>query len=457
MVAVSAALAGVADAEGSRSGRSIEQSVIVRGDASEVFAMWTDVETTKRFLAPDGRIEARVGGRYEMVFRPEVDPEGESFGTKGAKVLAYEPGKRLSFEWRGPPWAEPMNTRPLPTRVELTFEPASGNPGHTRVRLTHSGFGQGEVWDRAYAFFDRNWGSVLERFERFCFTERASAVHGLSRGGGERVINKAVTIAAPVADVWGAWTTSEGMASFFAKASTIELRVGGRYELYIVPDAPAGSRGSEGCHILSYVPKEMLSFEWNAPPSIPSLRDAGVKTFVVLRFDELGARQTRVRLSHLGMGEGEAWDKYYAYFDRAWDVVLKLLHDRFASESVGEPESARHEGKHWVYYIRPSRDGFFGEGGATDFENKKIEEHAAYLKGLLDEGTLVLAGPSFDPVYYPGPTSGGIAFEIPTPGIVVFKADSVDAARRIMENDPAVKAGVFKARLNELKLVFHAE
>lgn len=34
-----------------------------------------------------------------------------------------------------------------------------------------------------------------------------------------------------------------------------------------------------------------------------------------------------------------------------------------------------------------------------------------------------------------------------SPGIVVFEAESVDAARKVVRNDPAVKASVFRAEL----------
>jgi hypothetical protein len=37
-----------------------------------------------------------------------------------------------------------------------------------------------------------------------------------------------------------------------------------------------------------------------------------------------------MRFTHLGWGEGEDWDKAYAYFDHAWGaVVLPRLRQRF--------------------------------------------------------------------------------------------------------------------------------
>ncbi len=145
-----------------------------------------------------------------------------------------------------------------------------------------------------------------------------------------RVLEKEVTVDASLDEVWHAWTEVEGLAAFFSKQSRVELRVGGAYDMFlnIAPDHH-GKRGSEGCKVLSYLPKEMLSFELTFPPSIPSLRDSNAKTHVVLRFDPIGERRVRVRFAQLGWQAGEDWDAGYAYFDKAWDGVLEKLQDRF--------------------------------------------------------------------------------------------------------------------------------
>ena len=77
-----------------------------------------------------------------------------------------------------------------------------------------------------------------------------------------RVVN------APVADVWKAWTTVEGIESFFApKAAKVEPLPGNRTEL---------------------------------------------------------------TLRNFGYGDGEEWAKSRAYFTRAWPAVMASLEQRFA-------------------------------------------------------------------------------------------------------------------------------
>jgi hypothetical protein len=70
----------------------------------------------------------------------------------------------------------------------------------------------------------------------------------------------------------------------------------------------------------------MLSFDWNAPPSLPEVRQQ--RTFVVVRLAEIDRGSTRVSLHHTGWGDGGEWDKTFVYFDRAWGNVLANLKQR---------------------------------------------------------------------------------------------------------------------------------
>ena len=136
-------------------------------------------------------------------------------------------------------------------------------------------------------------------------------------------------IDAPVADVWKAWTTPDGIESFFArKAVRVEPVPGGAFELWFGLDNPEGQRGSEGCLVHSVVPMQQLVFEWNAPPPIPTIRK--LRTLVYLDFKPLDANRTEVTLRNFGYGEGEEWAKTKAYFERAWPSVMENLRKRFA-------------------------------------------------------------------------------------------------------------------------------
>jgi uncharacterized protein YndB with AHSA1/START domain len=151
-------------------------------------------------------------------------------------------------------------------------------------------------------------------------------------GAAERAIEKSVEIAATIDQAWEAWTTRAGIVSFFAPDAVVEARVGGAFSVHFDPGAPAGSRGADDMRFMALQPKRMLSFDWNAPPSLPEAR--AQRTFVVVRLVPVGDSTTRITLHHSGWGDGGEWDRAYNYFDRAWGSVLGNLKKRFESGPV---------------------------------------------------------------------------------------------------------------------------
>jgi len=143
----------------------------------------------------------------------------------------------------------------------------------------------------------------------------------------EKHIYKEIIIPTRISKVWNAWTTKEELIKFFAPEAEIELKLGGKFEMYFLLDNPPGTRGGEGNKILSFVPHKMLSFEWNAPPQFPDVREE--KTYCVVFFDKLDLNSTKIRFYHLGWQEGDEWDQVYNYFQKAWDYVLENLKKLF--------------------------------------------------------------------------------------------------------------------------------
>ncbi len=146
---------------------------------------------------------------------------------------------------------------------------------------------------------------------------------------GERALDSQVEIAASLDQAWEAWTTREGVTSFFAPDAKIEPRVGGAFEVYMDPLARPGMKGADDMRVMAVQPRKMISFDWNAPPHLAEARKQ--RTFVVVRFEPLADKLTRVTLHHTGWGDGGEWDEAYAYFDRAWGAVLANLKKRFDS------------------------------------------------------------------------------------------------------------------------------
>jgi uncharacterized protein YndB with AHSA1/START domain len=148
-------------------------------------------------------------------------------------------------------------------------------------------------------------------------------------GASNRMLTTEFEVRAPIEKAWAAWTTPDGIKTFLARDCKVDLRVDGAYEIYLQPQAPLGERGSEGMRILALEPMRRFAFTWNAPPTIPELR--GQRTMVILEFEKKDPQRTLVRFTQLGLGEGASWDKYYEYFNHAWNEVV-LPRFRYAME-----------------------------------------------------------------------------------------------------------------------------
>lgn len=147
-------------------------------------------------------------------------------------------------------------------------------------------------------------------------------------------IEHAAVLPCSLAEAWHLWTTNDGIQNGIGvQGSDIELKLGGKYEIYFGMTNPVGQRGSEGCTVLCYHPMEMLAFSWNAPPSIPELRNAGSRTQVIIRFASVTTEQTKITLTQSGRGTGKAWDQYQQYFKNAWPKVLEQM-----TKYVSNPE-----------------------------------------------------------------------------------------------------------------------
>lgn len=143
-------------------------------------------------------------------------------------------------------------------------------------------------------------------------------------------INHAVEVPVSAREAWDLWASSEGLARWWTSSTRVDLRPGGHYEIYFNPDEPAGDRGGDWCRVLSFLPGRMLSFTWNAPPTLAT---RPLHTWVVLLFEESGGG-CRVELNHHGWPESglatpeTEWPATYEYFESAWKYVI----DRFAGQ-----------------------------------------------------------------------------------------------------------------------------
>jgi uncharacterized protein YndB with AHSA1/START domain len=127
--------------------RTLEYTLSVGAPPAEVFRAFTRATPLRDWLCDIALADARIGGRLYLWWNRGYYSAGE--------YTALEPDRRVAFTWMG-------RTDPARTEVDVQMD---AHDGPTNVRLTHSGLGDGDDWDRAADEFGRGWTTALENLQ----------------------------------------------------------------------------------------------------------------------------------------------------------------------------------------------------------------------------------------------------------------------------------------------------
>jgi uncharacterized protein (TIGR03086 family) len=123
----------------------IEKTAVLPIPADEAFALITQPDRLRRWLAVSARVDLRAGGE----FRWTLTPMAVAAGT----IVDVDPGRRIVLGFAFEASAEPRTDT-----VTITIEPAEGG---TLVRLVHDGLPE----DHANGVLE-GWAHFFERLER---------------------------------------------------------------------------------------------------------------------------------------------------------------------------------------------------------------------------------------------------------------------------------------------------
>ncbi|MCW2600718.1 MAG: hypothetical protein JWM02_2547 [Frankiales bacterium] len=128
---------------------TVEKTALLPVSADEAFALITQPDRLRRWLAVSARVDLRAGGQ----FRWTLTPTAVAAGT----VIEVDPGRRivLGFGWE-------HSTEPRTDTVTITIEPAEGG---TLVRFVHEGLPEDQVEGHL-----EGWTHFFERLERAAVT-----------------------------------------------------------------------------------------------------------------------------------------------------------------------------------------------------------------------------------------------------------------------------------------------
>jgi uncharacterized protein YndB with AHSA1/START domain len=136
--------------------RSIIVERVIPHPPEKIWRALTQAHLIEQWLMKND-FEPRLGARF--TFRAK--PMGDWNGVVDCEVTAFDPPRRLAYSWKGGSASNPNYGSALESVVEWLLSP---EPGGTRVRMEHSGFGPRN--EMAFDAMSSGWPRALERLEQ---------------------------------------------------------------------------------------------------------------------------------------------------------------------------------------------------------------------------------------------------------------------------------------------------
>ena len=148
---------------------------------------------------------------------------------------------------------------------------------------------------------------------------------------GELALRHTAVIPASQAEIWNAFTTTEGLRSFVAPVIDLDFRIGGRWESSYNPQSKIGDPANIANEVMCYLPPEMLAIRnIQTPPGFPD-PELGKRLWTVMQFEARGDRETKVTITMLGWADGDEASPVFELFRRGNVYTLGKLYERFRS------------------------------------------------------------------------------------------------------------------------------
>ena len=126
------------------------------------------------------------------------------------------------------------------------------------------------------------------------------------------------------------FTENKFLESWLTVNAEVEPKVGGKYELFWVPENRE-SNSTIGCRITGMETDKFISFEWKGPAEFESFMnftDPLTHVIVFFSHNENDPKKTTIHLFHTGWRKDPDWQKARDYFEKAWSNALKGLKNK---------------------------------------------------------------------------------------------------------------------------------
>jgi uncharacterized protein YndB with AHSA1/START domain len=132
-----------------------ENAVVVRAAPAAVYAALTSADQLQRWFMSRAETDPRPGGAFHFAWN---FADAAQNGTQAGKFVEAEPGRVVSYTWQARPSPAPL------TLVTFTLSPEGDG---TRVRLAHTGFGEGPAGQAALNQHAGPWDFYLANLRAY--------------------------------------------------------------------------------------------------------------------------------------------------------------------------------------------------------------------------------------------------------------------------------------------------
>ena len=165
LIAQSASAAGqaysdVSDTSGPQSDgtRLLQDSIVIGAPSAKVWDAFVAPQAIAAWSAPMAAVDLKQGGIIEEGFTKDAKPGAPD--NIRHRIIAYLPSRLLVLRNENAPSGLPGGER-FKDVVQIV-ELEAIDPHHTRVRLSQTGYGAGQAFDKLYGFFSTHNPEFLE-------------------------------------------------------------------------------------------------------------------------------------------------------------------------------------------------------------------------------------------------------------------------------------------------------
>lgn len=202
----------------------------------------------------------------------------------------------------------------------------------------------------------------------------ATASSGANPGpeSARRTLQQSAVVAAPVDDVWAAFTTGDGIVKAWGVAKAeVDFRIGGTIKTHDEPDGVIGDGGTIVHTILAYEPGRMLALKTTRPPDTAPefVKLICREGWFVVRLEPLTAHRTRFTATMMGFGDGPDFDAAFEFLRKSSTWAIYRMKDALRppdeDSRLADTEKAFHDMVGEWEFSRPAENGSTIRGGST--------------------------------------------------------------------------------------------